>query len=277
MHNIYFICNQKIWKYFEEYIDSIIHVLAQNEVSIQKILKDEISIRNWFRHEQLIAANPNKYVFIQSDYDIIYNPSIDVSVINTEQLTRNNYLAAMQRFLDKRYKVLDYSEENVFILKNSGNHANLINFIPYQVNPKEIYTNIPKTLNTCFIGCLSPRRSSLLQRIKNVNILKGWGEERDKQLFAHKIMINIHFNKDYGINEQIRINRCIFNRVIVVSEKSTHDNLLYLNKYIVFCDYDKIPDTVEDILGNYEYYSSKIFKDFDIDFIQKHLSSICKI
>lgn len=277
MHNIYFICNKKIWKYFEDYIDSIEHVLEQNEVSVQKILKDEISIRNWFRHEQLIATNQNKYVFIQSDYGIVYNPNIDVSIINTEQLTRNNYLVAMQRFLDKRYRVIDYSEENVFILKNSGNYTNLINFIPYQVNTKEIYTNIPKTLNTCFIGYLSPHRSSLLQKIKNVNILKGWGEERDKQLFAHKIMINIHFNKDYGINEQIRINRCIFNRVIVVSEKSIHDNLLYLNKYIVFCDYDEIPNTVEKILCNYEYYRSKIFKDFNIDFIQKHLSSICKI
>ena len=274
---IYFICEKTIWKFFEDYVDSLIHVLTQNNHHVQVIKQNEVSIRHWFYDQQLVRTNKNKYVFIQSDYGVVYNPNIDVSVVNTEQMTRSKYRTSIKRLLDKGYRVIDYSEENVCVLRESEHPEKLITFIPYQVNPKELSPTNTKTNGSCFIGCLSPRRKKILQKIGNVNIVKGWNTERDRHLFTHKIMVNIHFDEDYGINEQLRINRCIFNRVIVVSERSAHDELLYLKKYIVFCDYDEIPDKVRDIADNYEYYHEKIYKDFDIEVISKDLSSLCRI
>jgi hypothetical protein len=274
---IYFICDQSIWKYFEDYIESLVHVLTQKNQLVQVLTLNAVSIRKWFHDQQLIHGNKNKYVFIQSDYDVVYNPGIDVYVVNTEQMTRIKYRTAMTRLLDKGYKIIEYSEENVCLLCEHKYPEKQITFIPYQVNPKELTAVVPKTNGSCFIGCLSPRRQRILQKIGNVNIVKGWGAQRDIHLFTHKIMVNIHFNEDYRINEQLRINRCIFNRIIVVSERSVHDELLYLNKYIVFCDYDKIPDTVTNIMNNYEYYLEKIFKDFELDVISRQLSSHCCI
>jgi len=274
---IYFICDQTTWKYFEDYIESVVHVLTQKNQRVQVLTLNIASIQKWFYEQQLIRNNNNKYVFIQSDYDVFYNPNIDSYVVNTEQMTRINYRTAMKRLSDKGYKIIDYSEENIKLLHDFEHLEKPITFIPYQVNPKELSGVVPKTNGACFIGCLSPHRQRILQKIGNVNIVKGWGSQRDRHLFSHKIMINIHFNENYKINEQLRINRCIFNKIIVVSESSMFDQLLHLKKYIVFCDYDKIPDRVRDIMNNYEYYLEKIFKDFDIDVIQKHLSSICNL
>lgn len=271
----YFICDQTTWKYFEDYIESLVNVLTQKNQRVQVLTLSIASIRKWFYDQRLIQSNKNKYVFIQSDYDVVYNPDIDVYVVNTEQMTRIKYRTAMKRLSDKGYKIIDYSEENIKLLRDFENLEKPITFIPYQVNVKELSPTAPKTNGVCFIGCLSPHRQKILQRIGNVNIVKGWGSQRDKHLFSHKIIINIHFNEDYKINEQLRINRCIFNKIIVVSETSTFDQLLHLKKYIVFCDYDKIPDKVKDITNNYDYYFEKIYKDFDLNNIRKDLESLC--
>tara|TARA_E500000331_G_C16665114_1_gene458744 strand:- start:179 stop:400 length:222 start_codon:yes stop_codon:yes gene_type:complete len=64
--------------------------------------------------------------------------------------------------------------------------------------------------------------------------------------------------------------------MIVISEKGYNEDLLYLKKYIIWCDYDKIPDKVEDVLNNYEKYYNELFKDFNLDEIEKHYDTIAE-
>jgi hypothetical protein len=286
---IYFICEQSIWRYFEDYIESVMRKIATVDRDTLKIVTDEAAIRSWFLDQQLTRDNGNSYVFVQSDYGVVHNPDMDVRIVNTEQMTRKKYRVAMMRYLEKGYRVIDYSEENVFLLARAAERhlSNNIKCIPYQVNSDEVYSGCEKTKGVCFIGCISPRRQAILRQVPNVSVVRGWGVERDARLFAHKIMVNVHFSHDYGINEQLRINRCVFNRLVVVSERSVydesvydesaHDDLLYLRKYIVFCDYDRIADTVRDILDNYESFHASLFRDFDLKDVDAHYSSLCHL
>ena len=101
-----------------------------------------------------------------------------------------------------------------------------------------------------------------------------YGKERDDILFRSKILVNIHHReKDYFILEEIRIIRCILNKVIVISENSLDHINFILYKYIIFVDYDKLVEKTMDVLINYDNYYNKIFKDFDINEIDNLLSN----
>ena len=74
----------------------------------------------------------------------------------------------------------------------------------------------------------------------------------------------IQYEEDYTINEQIRINRCIFNKMIVISQTGRNDNLLYLKDYIIFCKYENIVEKTIEVLNNYKFYYDKIFNNFNL-------------
>ena len=72
------------------------------------------------------------------------------------------------------------------------------------------------------------------------------------------------------IHEEFRVNRCIMNKMIVVSEPSDNDELLYLKEYIVFCQRDQMVAKVHEILSDYENFHSQLFANFDIKTIKTH-------
>lgn len=200
--------------------------------------------------------------------------------LNTEQLTiKKRYEKCFELYKN----VLDYSEENIDLFKNKSNSICL--HLPYLLNRNEIRfgKKIGDIASIYFNGrnrtdCPQMRRSmgiKLKEKFggKYTDII-GWGKTRDKVLFNHKILINIHAYSSYRINEQIRVNRCVFNKMIVISEPGYNDDLLYLKKYIIMCEYDKIPEKAEEVLNNYEKYYNELFKDFDLDEIEKHYKTI---
>ena len=65
--------------------------------------------------------------------------------------------------------------------------------------------------------------------------------------------------------EQFRINRCIFNNMIVITEDSTYSNKLILKNYMIICKYEDIIDMVIKVLNNYEHYYSKLFNNINIE------------
>ena len=60
-----------------------------------------------------------------------------------------------------------------------------------------------------------------MQKIRKtvpIDIVAGWGQERDQELFKHKILVNIGLSHDRMIFEALRCYRCLFNKMIVISE-----------------------------------------------------------
>jgi len=239
---IIFVYKKEIYWYIIEYVESLYaHIKNMKLVEYQ----DNIDVSDL----------NNTYIFIQSAPAIHVN-NRNVYLLNIEQLTRNEWL---NNISSSRFKLCDYSIGNVQLLENRPVH-----FLPYQYNHNEVVDN-EKIRDIIFIGCLSEYRSQILNKIPNVTTIDSiFGKERDGFLFSHKILVNLHYLPSYNIHEQIRTTRCIFNKMIVVTEKSLDDDNNIMKDFMIITERENIPNVVHDILENYELYYNKLFdKPFD--------------
>lgn len=258
---IFYVDSQR-YKYFVEYVESLSYASGGRIVGykskaqlMKKVnFKDKISI----------------HVFIQTCP--IYSrlakvrPKLKFLTINTEQLTSDRYNYMLTPITG------DYSDENLKYLHQSPKIAKAL-LLPYQYNPKDIY-NYPKNKPVCTINAKSPRRAKMLNMLRGVKVpvkdIRGFGKARDILLFKHKILVNIHFRPDYNIMEQIRINRCILNKMIVISEPSEDYANLPLSKYMIICPYNDIPKKVQYVLKNYKKVHQELFKGFKVKEYEKY-------
>ena len=159
--------------------------------------------------------------------------------------------------------MLDYSKANM-----SYYDGYYTKYLSYQVNYDEIY-NLPKTKDICIIlgsfGDIPTKRKYIIDLIKSkgyeIDFISGWKKERDEKLFTYKILVNISYQEDYKIFESLRCDRCIFNKMIVISDKKEDMNLYYLKNYMIFEDYNKVADKVIEVLNNYDTYYKKLGLD----------------
>ena len=208
-------------------------------------------------------------------------------LFQTEQLTdierhRDRILGEYLKYIN----VIDYSNSNVNFIKKYNFKFNF-KWWPYQVNYKEI-NNYDKIYDVCFVNTGSSRRYEMIRKFwDNKNnpkqnfkfhithdVLNKYGKERDELLFRYKITINVHNLDDYKIFEELRCSRCIFNKVIVITEDclDIKDHPLY--EHMIVTDYDNIYEKTLEVFDNYEYYYNKLFKNFDIKKIEKKLKDI---
>lgn len=261
-------CFDSVYKYFEDYINSI---SSKIECSVYKYTENNLHI------------DPEiNYIFIQTlpkfilDSNRSYN---NIFLVNTEQMTRRyddwyDKINSLPTFI----KIIDYSFENT---KYYINH--ICYYVPYQVNYKEIY-NLQKDKGICIISDnnMPAYRQNIVNQVRNrgyeVTICSGWGEVRDKELFRHKILINMGYDTSCKIMEQIRCNRCILNKMIVVSETKIDTDYIFA-KNVVFSEYSTLADKIIEVYDNYDRYYNELFSNFDdnipiIDNIQKSYLSI---
>ena len=116
-----------------------------------------------------------------------------LSIINTEQLTRVSQLTKMIYYINKGYKIIDYSIGNVKILNTYNFPKNTILYLPYQVNYEEIQeTNTARPLDMCSITPeSSTHRKYVYYTIKSFELttitpVYGFLKERDNQILKHK-------------------------------------------------------------------------------------------
>ena len=274
---LYITCIQAYYIFFEDYINSF-----ENKLNFNKVIYPKNTISKKLLE---ISEKDKDYVFIilttrfMNNYNLHKFDSKKIFILNTEQLSNKTNLNNILNFTKRGFSIVDYSKENIIYNNDSF-------YLPYQVNKGEIY-NFEKINDVCYIGHpFGNYRINLLNEIKKKIKIKiigeqtdpmfknmwgnKWGVERDNVAFRYKILVNIHHDKNFLINEQMRINRCIFNKVIVISENGINNDLLYLKKYIIFVKYENLLDKVLEVLDNYEYYYNKLYNDFNIDDINEY-------
>jgi hypothetical protein len=262
---IYFILHNKLIKVAIEYINSLINNINNSAVI-------------FYPTNNLIINDNDYYIFVGLAYVIypIFNKK-NVYYLNIEQLTINgthtkrDLLSPIIKFKEKNnnIKLLDYSLANIEILKKYNITSQ---YFPYQYNNNEIF-NYDKNIDSvicCTIGsraiCLFENLNKLIPNSIYIGRPPLWGQERDNILFKSKILINFHhIEKEYNILEEIRITRCIFNKIIIISEYSENYHFYPLHKYIIFCEYENLINKAKEVLDNYDDYYNTIYKDFDID------------
>ena len=260
--------------YFIDYINSLKEINNNIELYLYEMKYQNKELYDYYLLD-FVNNNfdgNNIFIFIQSLPDVFLEYEQWHSffyVLNTEQNTRNNGFLQSIIDLPNEIQIIDYSKENIKYL-NDNNITKSTIYIPYQVNTNEIL-NLEKTYDIAMIGLKSERRQYIFDEIglkKDINEIKGFGISRDVILMKHKILINIHYDDDYNIFEQFRCNRCILNKMIVITE--TSDLSEYeLKDYLIMCDYDEIVEKTIEVINNYEYYYNKLFSDFDVEKIKE--------
>jgi hypothetical protein len=261
-----------VYRLYEEYIISIYNVLKKYYiVNIDTIFYDILN----FTENSISIDNINKYdkILYGGNIDIfnsifikLINDIEKIYFINIEQLSNNLYYSSI-RNINNNIKIIDYSEENIPFLK--GNFKNVFLFSPYFEN-KEFKIHSKKIDVLSLIN--NNYRKSILDNIKinkKYNILylnECYNNVRNEYYLNSKIYINIHGSDNHKTMELIRIVNLIMNKVIIVSQNSINNELLYFKDYIIICnDNDKFSDYINEILSNYEYYYNKIYSNFNVE------------
>ena len=279
--------------------NNIKNVAIEYAISITKKLKAMLININTSEYQNIQSLNKDsKYIFFgikYSNYFKYYESNnlnnLNIFFVNLEPLTCNgnhskyNFLHEVLQFHNNYpfIRLLDYSQENVMILKKYNIHST---YLPYQCNYDEIvnYKISDNIINrtwdviTCSSWC--PRIENIYNNIPlkynkfSIGNPVLWGTERDNILFNSKIILNIHHREyDYKILEELRITRCILNKLIVISEETNYSKHYPLAKYVIFVDYDNINTKIIHVLNNYEKYYNEIYKDFDISNVDALLSN----
>jgi len=171
--------------------------------------------------------------------------------VNTEQMTRKNQLERIINLCktNKPREFWDYSIANCKILESHGIHAkHMPLFSPqwYLDKLKSWRNRIEYDVGFC--GAKSKRRQIIFDNLESmgikVNIVKSWGETRDKELAKCRILINIHYADDYNIFEQARCEPWLAISVPVISEHSLDDDPRCIN-----VEYSKLVDKVVSFLN----------------------------
>jgi len=270
---VYIYSDPNTVKFFIDYINSII--INYNDIVLISNFNELLLIINNINNK----INNDIIIFMQSIPNIdISNIINNIYILNTEQLTREGELNRIQCYIANNIKIIDYSKSNIYCLKSKNINNNIL-YIPYLVNYNEIY-NYDKIYDIAYIGHFIDERNYRMNIINSLNKsniktneIKGFDIERDNLLFKYKILLNIHYNEEYNIFEQMRCNRCIFNKVIVITQKSI-DIDFELKEYIIECEYDNLVATTISVINNYTYYYNKLFANFDIDKISKNYLKI---
>jgi len=261
---LYFYADSTSEKYFKDHYSSIQYNYPENVLFFTCLNTFIAKINEQNKNEFFIF-----YQILPDSFKENYDKRI--FVFNTEQLTRTNYL---EYFLNLKNNHTDYSFSNIEILNLKKKN---VFYLPYMANKNEVL-NIQKTKDVCFIeGGPSPYRNNIVQKLRqngvNIDIINGWERERDIKLFSYKILLNIHYNSEYRIFEQFRCNRCIMNKMIVISEKNI-DTCFEMQKHMIETEYDDLVSTVKYVLSNYKSVHQNLFENFDIDEMEKKYKTI---
>jgi hypothetical protein len=216
-------------------------------------------------------------IYVNDIPDIQISTTKKIFLLNLEQLSIKNYLDYLYNCINKNNltTIIDYSEENIFIMKQLCPNMNFI-FFPYPI--KIPLTNYSKPND--IISLLSnDYRKIIANKIKKpiLNFSGMWGTRRDINIKKSKILLNIHYNDNYNIFESIRCYQALEYKTIIVSQESLHFDLNILKDYIHNCNIDKLNDSINTILSNYNVIYDKLFSPENINNINALVESRCII
>jgi len=262
-NKILILCKKGIYKYVKDYIFSLKSYLNMECLIFDRVTLDVLKTN---------INNSNIIIFIQHIKENLIElfENKKVLILNIEQMS----VKKKRPLLNRNYPIIDYSLENIKLIKDIFK-IDKIFYLPYGYNKNEIY-DFEKIYSVCMVSKpdVKYREKIFLELSSKFNATRINGmfdRPRDNILFRHKILVNVHFDSNYNVHETMRCDRCVYNKVIVISERSIYENIYSLSKFMIFVDYHDLVSETEKVLNNYEYYFKKLFVDQDFDnFLIEH-------
>jgi hypothetical protein len=269
----------RIPKVLEDYIYSL--TIISDVIHISQLNMDILNLSN------------DIYILTQMWLDVtIFSREMiqtgRIFFLNVEMLSEIKRMDQVVSIVTAGIPVLDYSLSNLTFLKlyleeNKIQSKSSATYLPYQYNLRDqiqlenvdgIYTYdvgiinaVPKQ-DASVNNELTYRRTRLWEQLqttgwKCINIL-GWGAERDELLKRCKVIINVHHFECFNIFEQIRCDRLVFAKKLVVSDKSIFTENYDLLGGVLWEDYDNIIPRTKEVLENFDMYNN-IMKSLSMD------------
>jgi hypothetical protein len=290
-----------IYKLYEEYIMSIKTFMESNYENIYVNIKfynyDDIYFIDKdfiFNYNNDTLSSYNKIFF--SGNISIANYIVDNKIfslhnfyyINIEQLSKKSYLDVFMR-LNKKINIIDYSEENIPYIHEINNNVYLL---PPYYTINKYNLNIINNVDNKSIDIITLSNNDYRRNIFNNIILNNFdkkyniiflencfGDSRNLYYAKSKIYINIHCSVEHKTMELIRIINLIMHKVIIITQKSICDDLLFIKDFLIICNDDSYIKTyTEEILRDYTFYYNKIYKNFNedkyINYVKMHYDKI---
>ncbi len=241
--------------YVEEYINSIKNKLQCDE---QFFYSNTIPSSLNFKSDNVI------YI-IYYPLDGLINKYDNVYFINAEQLSITRFYNDIKTRIDSGIKYIDYNIENCLLLSLN------CSYIPYQYCDNEIaklkeFCKVEPKYDIGIVGTKSAYRNSIVEQLDKRGIkyhyIVGWKDERDKQIAECRILLNLHYDKDYQVFEHLRCDRWLFAGKMVISDETIFMDSLDIKDLVIFEKYDKLVDKVVDVIDNYDKY----YNDFIITY-----------
>jgi hypothetical protein len=238
--------------YVEEYINSI---------------KDKLQCDEQFFYSNTIQSSLNfssNYIYIiyypLDDFIInydTYNKYNNIYFINAEQLSITIFYNIIQKRIYSGFKYIDYNIENCLLLSLN------CSYIPYQYCDNEIdklkeFCKVEPKYDIGIVGTKSAYRNCIVEHLDKMGIkyhyVVGWKDDRDKQIAECRILLNLHYEKDYQVFEHLRCDRWLFAGKMIISDEPVFMNSLDIKDLVIFEKYDKLVDKVVDVIDNYDKY-----------------------
>ena len=188
-----------------------------------------------------------------------------IAYLNVEMLTEIYRMNHVLELVQAGVKIFDYSNSNLLYLNKYIKQQQLkvdnfsARYLPYQYNLRDqlqlknvdgVYKYDVGVINAVIKrdnsvnSELTYRRANLWEKLQEselncINIL-GWGAERDELLKRCKVIINVHHFECYNIFEQIRCDRLLFAKKIIISDKSVLTETYDMVDHVIWEDFDKI-------------------------------------
>lgn len=212
-----------------------------------------------------------------------------VAYLNVEMLTEVYRMNHVLGLVQAGVKIFDYSNSNLLYLNKYIKQQQLkvdnfsARYLPYQYNLRDqlqlknvdgVYKYDVGVINAVIKrdnsvnSELTYRRANLWEKLQEselncINIL-GWGAERDELLKRCKVIINVHHFECYNIFEQIRCDRLLFAKKIIISDKSVLTETYDMVDHVIWEDFEKIIPRAKEIVNNFEKYDNRL-KSLSVD------------
>jgi hypothetical protein len=254
-----------VYRLYEDYIEGVSYFMIKNIKNIE-INSQLFQVDKKYNFEEELINIQNKYdkIILVGDCGFIANILKffikKIYFLNIEQLSHEDYYKYF-RNLNINLEIIDYSEENMPFHQNIYKNSFLLSPI-FKHDCKKIKNIDVLSINN------NDYRKSILNKI-NFNdkykiefINNTYGMERDALYNQTKVYVNIHCSEKHTTMELIRIINLLYNNVIVITQKSIYDKLLFVKNNIIICNNnEELEKYTIDVLENYTYYYNLFFNN----------------
>jgi hypothetical protein len=208
--------------------------------------------------------------------DIVKDINLDFQYEHT--IVKNeddSYSCRVLRFeeLIKSQSVFEYSNANLYHIKISEEVKK--NSDVFRYYPPLIYDNISnsdnRVKNCLTIHNSTLRRNNIHQKVDMDyyhNVYGGGNvfckDIKKNVMDRYKILINIHQTDSYCTLEESRVLPALMTGILVISEDSPYKEHMPFSKHVIWSPYDKMVDTINNVLENYDFYRQKYLTNIDL-------------